>query len=250
MLSRAAVRVSRALRRRVGHEVEAHLHRHAFTRPSPRSALGFGPRSIRGITGLPWVSSDPVSHDYSLPNPSWTPELRRLYEHYEARRDEGWKRLPSYGRSVTHDRDGRFPDSLIHPEARLFTRNLPQGSGFEYAVFVSRAQRSAVCICQCGPRLEGPPGHVHGGAIATIIDSAVGICATYISGFVLTANLNINYRSPVSLGSVILLDCKVERVEGRKTFVSCRVTSADGSTVHAEATGLFVSIDVKHLTEQ
>lgn len=36
--------------------------------------------------------------------------------------------------------------------------------------------------------------HVHGGAIATMIDTVTGTHATLISGPVMTANLNINYR--------------------------------------------------------
>lgn len=36
--------------------------------------------------------------------------------------------------------------------------------------------------------------HVHGGAIATMIDTVTGSLATLLSGPVMTANLNINYR--------------------------------------------------------
>lgn len=44
-------------------------------------------------------------------------------------------------------------------------------------------------------------------------------------------------RSPIPLGSVVLVDSKVDRMEGRKVFLSCQVWSADGQTLHAEATG-------------
>lgn len=36
--------------------------------------------------------------------------------------------------------------------------------------------------------------HVHGGAIATMIDTVTGTHATLLSGPIMTANLNINYR--------------------------------------------------------
>lgn len=36
--------------------------------------------------------------------------------------------------------------------------------------------------------------HVHGGAIATMIDTVTGTHATLLSGPVMTANLNISYR--------------------------------------------------------
>lgn len=38
------------------------------------------------------------------------------------------------------------------------------------------------------------PRFVHGGAIATMIDTVTGAHATLLSGPVMTANLNINYR--------------------------------------------------------
>lgn len=43
--------------------------------------------------------------------------------------------------------------------------------------------------------------------------------------------------SPIPLGSVVLIDSVLDKVEGRKTFVSCKVTSSDGSKLHTEATG-------------
>lgn len=45
-----------------------------------------------------------------------------------------------------------------------------------------------VSVCLCVSR------HVHGGAIATMIDTVTGTHATFLSGPVMTANLNINYR--------------------------------------------------------
>ncbi|XP_045064301.1 uncharacterized protein LOC121542346 [Coregonus clupeaformis] len=104
-----------------------------------------------------------------------------------------------------------------------------------------------VCVFQAGHLLEGPPGHVHGGAIATMIDTVTGTHATYLSGPVMTANLNINYRSPIPLCSTVLLNCSLDKKEGLKTFVSCQVTNTDGSKLHTEATGLFLSITMGHL---
>ncbi|CAB1334612.1 unnamed protein product [Coregonus sp. 'balchen'] len=104
-----------------------------------------------------------------------------------------------------------------------------------------------VCVFQAGHLLEGPPGHVHGGAIATMIDTVTGTHATYLSGPVMTANLNINYRSPIPLCSTVLLTCSLDKKEGLKTFVSCQVTNTDGSKLHTEATGLFLSITMGHL---
>ncbi|XP_035528065.1 acyl-coenzyme A thioesterase THEM4 [Morone saxatilis] len=89
--------------------------------------------------------------------------------------------------------------------------------------------------------------HVHGGAIATMIDTVTGTHASFLSGPVVTANLNINYRRPIPLGSTVLIESSLDKKEGRKLFFSCKVTSTDGSKVHTETTVLFVSISASHL---
>ncbi|XP_030641326.1 acyl-coenzyme A thioesterase THEM4 [Chanos chanos] len=214
-------------------------------------------QTIRPLTMSPWpFSTQP--RDYSLPNASWSEEMKRLYDHYNAlcevevegggKRKGPWRRLPSYNRTIKYATGGRCLSKVLQAKARLFTRNIEeQGAGFEYVVFSNKQEKRCVCVFQAGHLLEGPPGHVHGGAIATIIDSVTGTLASYLSGPVMTANLSINYRSPIPLGSVVLVHSSLERTEGRKTFVTCQVTSADGSKLHTEATGLFVSINVGHL---
>ncbi|KAM7383479.1 hypothetical protein PAMP_003125 [Pampus punctatissimus] len=209
------------------------------------------------VQTLPWpFSSKP--RDFSLPNSSWSPEMMRLYEHYnsqcEVETEDGekqrgpWRRLPSYNRSLKYAKGGVYLSKIIQSKARLFTRNIKTaGAAFEYVMFVNKEEQRCVCIFQAGHLLEGPPGHVHGGAIATMIDSVTGTHATYLSGPVMTANLNINYRSPISLGSTVLLESSLDKKEGRKTFISCKVTTIDGSKLHTEATALFLSISVSHL---
>ncbi|XP_052003426.1 acyl-coenzyme A thioesterase THEM4-like [Xyrauchen texanus] len=205
-----------------------------------------------------WPFSAAQSRDFSQPNSSWSPEMRRLYDHYNAQceveTDNGektrgpWRKLPSYNRSLKYATGGAYLSKLIQAKSRLFTRSVKeQGATFEYVVFVNKEEKSCVCVFQAGHLLEGAPGHVHGGAIATMIDTVTGTLAGYLSGPIMTANLNIDYRSPMPLGSVVLFHSTLDRIEGRKTFVTCKVTSTDESKLHTEATALFVSINVGHL---
>lgn len=213
--------------------------------------------SVRTIAGLSWpFCSQP--RDFSLPNSSWGSEMQRLYEHYNSQCKVEtvmgetligpWRRLPSYNRSLKFATGGVQLSKMIQSKARLFTRNIKeQGAAFEYVMFVNKEENTCVCLLQAGHLLEGPPGHVHGGAIATMIDTVTGTHATFMSGPVMTANLNIDYRSPIPLGNTVLLHCLLDKKEGRKTFVSCQVTSTDGSKLHTEAKGLFLSVNVSHL---
>ncbi|RVE62666.1 hypothetical protein OJAV_G00159530 [Oryzias javanicus] len=196
------------------------------------------------------------SRDFSLPNSSWGEEMMRLYEYYnghieaegEENQERKWKRLPSYNRSLKYAAGGVYLSKLIQSKARLFTRNIRDpGAAFEYVLFIDKEKEKCVCIFQAGHLLEGPPGHVHGGAIATMIDTVTGTHASAISAPVLTANLNIDYRSPIPLGSTVLIESTLEKTEGRKLFISCKVTSTDGSKRHTDATALFVSVSIAHL---
>ncbi|KAM9368302.1 acyl-coenzyme A thioesterase THEM4-like isoform 1-T1 [Phaethornis superciliosus] len=127
---------------------------------------------------------------------------------------------------------------------RLFLRAIDvPGAGFEYSMFLNAGERRLLCLCQPGPYLEGHPGLTHGGAIAAIIDSAMGTCALAVAGRVVTANLNIDYVAPVPLGTVLLLEGRAQRPEGRKVLTSCQVRGADGDILHAKATGLFIRLE-------
>ncbi|CDQ95195.1 unnamed protein product [Oncorhynchus mykiss] len=151
------------------------------------------------------------------------------------RRSEG---LPSYNRSLKYTtgtvrKGGVYLSKIIQSKARLHAEH--QGARCSFRVR-RVCQQAGAEVC-AGHLLEGPPGHVHGGAISTMIDTVMGTHATYLSGPVMTANLNINYRSPIPLGSTVLLTCSLDKKEGWKTFVSCQVTNTYSSKLHTEATG-------------
>ncbi|XP_034554345.1 acyl-coenzyme A thioesterase THEM4 isoform X1 [Notolabrus celidotus] len=194
--------------------------------------------------------------DFSLPNSTWNSEMLQLYKHYnslcevetEGGEKEGqWKKIPGYNRLLKYATGGVYLSKIIQSKARLFTRNINEpGAGFEYVLFVNREEQKCVGIWQCGHLLEGPPGHVHGGAIATMIDTVTG-CVASLTGAVMTANLNINYRSPIQLGTTVVIETVVEKIEGRKKFILCKVTSPDGTKLHTDATALFLSIDINKL---
>uniref|UniRef100_A0A1A8QAM8 Acyl-coenzyme A thioesterase THEM4 n=1 Tax=Nothobranchius pienaari TaxID=704102 RepID=A0A1A8QAM8_9TELE len=225
-----------------------------FTKTRLRTRVLFRTTFERTVVKtLPSLFS-PQPRDFSFPNSSWGEEMMRLYNYYNGKSEvetegEGqWIRLPSYNRSLKYATGGVYLSKLIQSRARLFTRNIREsGAAFEYVLFFTKDKQRCVCILQAGHLLEGPPGHVHGGAIATMIDTVTGTHASLLSAPVMTANLNIDYRSPIPLGSTVLIESTLDKQERKKTSVFCKVTSTDGSKLHTEATALFVSIGVGHL---
>ncbi|XP_012588696.1 PREDICTED: acyl-coenzyme A thioesterase THEM4 [Condylura cristata] len=220
--------------------------------------------ALRGLPGTaPPLAGDPrparksfstekvTLKDRSLPNPSWSKDLRLLFDQFMKKCEDGsWEYLPFYTSKSSHrsqDLKNRCPDLNLkeeqNSEARLFTRSYEEGLGFEYAMFYNDVEKRIVCLFQGGPYLQGAPGFLHGGATATMIDTTVGMSAIIAGGIVMTANLNINYKRPIPLCSVVVINSQLDKVEGRKLFFSCSVQSVDEKTLYTEATSLFIKLD-------
>jgi acyl-coenzyme A thioesterase PaaI-like protein len=85
---------------------------------------------------------------------------------------------------------------------------------------------------------EGPPGHVHGGVLALILDQLFGEAAASANGPGMTGRLTLSYRRPTPLGD-LSMEAWLDRVEGIKTFIKGHVKDAEGN-VTVEAEGLFI----------
>jgi acyl-coenzyme A thioesterase PaaI-like protein len=86
----------------------------------------------------------------------------------------------------------------------------------------------------------GRNGAVHGGEVAHVFDSVLGLASAVLTGGPRqrTAYLHINYRQIVPIEKELQVDAGVERVEGRKIFVSGQLS--DGDTLLTEGEALFV----------
>lgn len=89
---------------------------------------------------------------------------------------------------------------------------------------------------------QGPPGLVHGGWIAAMLDQAVGSVSAIETSPGLTAHLEVDYRRPTPLFTPLEVTSWVERVEGRKVYVAGQIR-ANGK-VTAEGTALMIRVEV------
>ncbi|XP_007975344.2 acyl-coenzyme A thioesterase THEM4 isoform X4 [Chlorocebus sabaeus] len=180
--------------------------------PGGRRLPGREPRpALRSFS-----SEEAILKDYSVPNPSWNKDLRLLFDQFMKKCEDGsWKRLPSYKR-IPAEKIQDFKTHLLDPklvkeeqmsQTQLFTRSFDDGLGFEYVMFYSDVEKRMVCLFQGGPYLEGPPG-------------------------------------PIPLCSVVMINSQLDKVEGRKFFVSCNVQSVDEQTLYSEATNAEVEANL------
>lgn len=89
-----------------------------------------------------------------------------------------------------------------------------------------------------GAAYEGPPGRVHGGICALVLDHILGEAAS--EGLIkprFTGTLTLKYLRGTPLGP-LRAEAWVDRTEGIKAFACGRILDAEGVTVQAE--GIFI----------
>ena len=90
---------------------------------------------------------------------------------------------------------------------------------------------------------EGPPGLVHGGVVATLLDHVLARAIRAAGRGGLTATLTVTYRRPVRLGVPLLATAAMGSTDGRRTTAHARLVAEDDpGTTLAEAEGLFVAL--------
>jgi|SRR6516162_9066607 uncharacterized protein (TIGR00369 family) len=115
-------------------------------------------------------------------------------------------------------------------------------SGMHLKFFLDDTARHAICKFKLSRRYTGPPGHAHGGIIATILDEAMGKVNRFRNVLALTSSMEIRYLKPVPLGKMLTVTGYEQTVEGRK-HVNVAEISNEAGEVLARSTGTFIAID-------
>ena len=89
-----------------------------------------------------------------------------------------------------------------------------------------------------GAAYEGPPGHVHGGVSALILDHALGEAASPDQKPRFTGSITVRYLRATPLGP-LRTEAVRTRTEGVKTYCTGTIADAEGITVEAE--GVFIT---------
>lgn len=90
---------------------------------------------------------------------------------------------------------------------------------------------------------EGPPGLVHGGVVATLLDHVLARAVRAAGRGGLAATLTVTYRRPVQLGVPLVATAETGATEGRRTTATARLVAEDDpGTMLAGAEGLFVAL--------
>jgi uncharacterized protein (TIGR00369 family) len=103
-----------------------------------------------------------------------------------------------------------------------------------------------VCRFRLGKRYTGPPGHCHGGIIATILDEAMGKVNKRRQVVALTSEMTVKYLRPVPLHRPLRVESREVSVKGRKHINMAEILNEKGEVL-ARSQGLFIAIDPERM---
>jgi uncharacterized protein (TIGR00369 family) len=107
--------------------------------------------------------------------------------------------------------------------------------------FLLAADRSVVCLTAIPAAFEGPPGYLHGGIIATLLDEAMSKAVRSLGVTAMTRQMEIDYLHPVHSCASIRIEGRVIRGEGHKHWTEAKILRTDGSAL-AQSKGLFIEV--------
>lgn len=92
---------------------------------------------------------------------------------------------------------------------------------------------------------QGPPGLVHGGALAAVMDEAMTAAVMTAGYLAFTVKLKIDFMHAVRIGQAVIIAGQLHQVTGRKLSVSAQITLPDG-TLATKAEALFITPESFH----
>ena len=105
-----------------------------------------------------------------------------------------------------------------------------------------REQERFICHFRLGRRYTGPPGHCHGGIIATILDEAMSKLSKLRDVVAATSRMTVEYLRPVPLHRKLRVESRESGKRGRRLTRFAEILDEKG-TVLARSRGVFVIID-------
>ena len=88
---------------------------------------------------------------------------------------------------------------------------------------------------------EGPPGHVHGGWVAGVLDHLMGMTHVRTGHPGMTGGLSVRYLKPTPLNQRIGVSAQATELDDKRTEVKAEMRFGETTTATAEA--IFVRVD-------
>jgi acyl-coenzyme A thioesterase PaaI-like protein len=131
----------------------------------------------------------------------------------------------------------RLPEAMA---CSSFVSGRTEDGRLQVEYYRSQHAEGILAKVRFGPATVGPPGHVHGGAIAAVLDEAMGLSVALAGQPGMTAELHVRFRKPVPLNSVAIIQPRIREHRARRVGVRADLVDAETHTVYADASAVFV----------
>jgi uncharacterized protein (TIGR00369 family) len=119
-------------------------------------------------------------------------------------------------------------------------------AGMHLKFTYDKKRKSFVCRFRLDERYTGPPGHCHGGIIATILDEAMGKVNKLRQVIAVTAQMTVDYLRPVPLNKPLRVESREVSSIRRKHVNMGEILNQKGEVL-ARGQALFISVDAERM---
>jgi uncharacterized protein (TIGR00369 family) len=119
-------------------------------------------------------------------------------------------------------------------------------AGMHLKFTYDKKRKAFVCRFRLDERYTGPPGHCHGGIIATILDEAMGKVNKLRQVIAVTAQMTVDYLRPVPLNQPLRVESRDVSSLRRKHVNRGEILNQKGEVL-ARGEALFISVDAEGL---
>ena len=151
--------------------------------------------------------------------------------------------IPMPRKAQPHGHDTRY---VKMQKNDCFVCGMDNPDGMRLKFILDEERQTFVCRFRLGKRYTGPPGHCHGGVIATILDEAMGKVNKLRHVIALTREMSIEYLKPVPLHEPLRVEGREVELRGR-THVNAAEILNDKDEVLARSRGLFIAVDPERM---
>ncbi len=128
------------------------------------------------------------------------------------------------------------------PRNYCFACGKDNPDGMHLKFFYHRESKKFIGRFRLAKRFQGPPGHAHGGIIATVLDEAMGKVNKLRSVIALTSGMKVQYVKPVPLRQPLVVESHEVRVRGRRHINAATILDGRGQVL-ARGRATFIAID-------
>jgi uncharacterized protein (TIGR00369 family) len=114
--------------------------------------------------------------------------------------------------------------------------------GMRLKFILDEERQTFVCRFRLSKRYTGPPGHCHGGIIASILDDAMGKVNKLHQVVALTRKMTVEYLKPVPLHKPLRVEGREIQKRGRTHVNTAQILNEKGEVL-ARSKGTFIAID-------